>query len=111
MPPTRRRWSVGVVLGGILVLAFATTAHAQTVMVKDWNHGAVADGTGGAVTGQKPESKLWFAGGTWRSLTVPSGGGPYHLYTLAADGTQWQDRVSAVTTGSSPSPTSCSMPA
>jgi hypothetical protein len=92
MRHTRRRWSVGVVLGGILVLAFATTAHAQTVMVKDWNYGAVADGTGGAVTGQKPESKLWLAGGTWWSLMVPPGGGPYHFYTLAADGTQWQDR-------------------
>jgi len=88
----RRLWSVSVVLSGILVLAFATAAHAQRVMVKDWSYGAVADGTGGAVTGQKPESKLWFAGGTWWSLMVPPGGGPYHFYTLAADGTQWQDR-------------------
>jgi hypothetical protein len=32
---------------------------------EDWDYGAAADGTGGAVTGQKPESKLWFAGGTW----------------------------------------------
>jgi hypothetical protein len=89
---SRRLWSVSVVLAGILVTAFATTAHAQTVMVKDWNYGATADGTGGAVTGQKPESKAWFAGGKWWSLMVPPGGGPYHFYTLAADGTQWQDQ-------------------
>jgi hypothetical protein len=25
-------------------------------------------------------------------LMVPPGGGPYHFYTLAADGTQWQDQ-------------------
>jgi hypothetical protein len=92
MRRSRRLWSVSVVLAGILVLAFATTAHAQTVMVRDWNYGDAADGTGGAMTGQKPESKLWFAGGMWWSVMVPPGGGPYHFYTLAADGTQWQDQ-------------------
>ncbi|HZD00554.1 MAG TPA: hypothetical protein VFA46_10305 [Actinomycetes bacterium] len=81
-----------MVLAGVLVLTFATTAHAQTVMVKDWNYGATADGTGGAMTGQKPESKLWFVDGKWWSVMVPPGGGPYHFYTLAADGTQWQDQ-------------------
>jgi hypothetical protein len=58
---------ISAVLAAILVMVLATTAHAQTVMMKDWNHGTVADGTGGAVTGEKPESKLWFAGGTWWS--------------------------------------------
>jgi hypothetical protein len=91
MRHVRRLWSVSVALT-ILMLVFATTAHAQTVMVKDWDYGAAADATGGAVTGQKPESKLWFAGGKWWSLMVPPGGGRYHFYTLAADGTQWQDQ-------------------
>jgi hypothetical protein len=87
-----RAWSVSVVGAGVLVLASATAARAQTITVKDWDYGAVADGTGGAVTGQKPESKLWLAGGKWWSAMVPPGGGPYHFYTLASDGTQWQDQ-------------------
>jgi hypothetical protein len=64
MRHVRRLWSVSLAFT-ILVLVFATTAHAQTVMVKDWDYGATADATGGAVTGEKPESKLWFAGGKW----------------------------------------------
>jgi hypothetical protein len=92
MQHVQRLWSVSAVLAAILVMGLATTAHAQTVMMKDWNYGTVADGTGGAVTGEKPESKLWFAGGKWWSLMVPPGGGPYHFSTLAADGTQWQDQ-------------------
>jgi hypothetical protein len=87
-------WSVSLVLAGISVLGFATAAHAQTetVMAQDWDYGAVADTTGGPVTGEKPESKLWFAGGAWWAVMVPPGGGAYHFYTLAEDGTQWQDK-------------------
>jgi hypothetical protein len=86
--------SVSLVLAGIPVLGFATAAHAQTetVMAQDWDYGPVADSTGGPVTGEKPESKLWLAGGAWWSVMVPPGGGAYHFYTLAEDGTQWQDR-------------------
>ena len=94
MRHSRRLWSVSLILAVISALRFATAAHAQTetVMVKDWDYGAVADHTGGAVTGEKPESKLWFAGGRWWSVMVPPGGGPYHFYTLTADGTEWQNR-------------------
>jgi hypothetical protein len=94
MRHSRRLWSASLVLAVISALGFATAAHAQTetVMAQDWNYDTVADSTGDAVTGEKPESKLWFAGGKWWSLMVPPGGGPYHFYTLAADGTQWQDR-------------------
>jgi hypothetical protein len=93
MRHSRRLWSVSLILAVVSALGFATTAHAQTqtVMVRDWDYGAVADGTG-SVTGEKPESKLWFAGGNWWSVMVPPGGGPYHFYTLTADGTDWQNQ-------------------
>jgi hypothetical protein len=92
MRHARRLWSVSLILAVVSALGFATAAHAQTetVMVKDWDYGAVADRTG-AVTGEKPESKLWFAGGRWWSVMVPPGGGPYHFYTLTTDGTGWQN--------------------
>lgn len=84
---------MSLILAAISALGVATAAHAQTetVMVKDWDYGPVAD-SGGAVTGEKPESKLWFAGGRWWSVMVPPGGGPYHFYTLAADGSEWRNQ-------------------
>lgn len=57
MRHSRRLWSVSLILAVVSALGFATAAHGQTetVMVKDWDYGAVADRTG-AVTGEKPES-------------------------------------------------------
>jgi hypothetical protein len=88
----RRLVPVAVLLAGLLVLAFASAAHAAVVMKKDWDYGDATEGSGGAMTGQKPESKLWLAGGTWWSVMVPPGGGPYHFYTLSTDGLTWQDQ-------------------
>jgi hypothetical protein len=88
----RRLVPVAMLLAGMLVLALASPAHAAVVVKMDWDYGGGAEDSGGAMTGQKPESKLWFAGGTWWSVMVPPGGGPYHFYTLSTDGLTWQDQ-------------------
>ena len=89
---SRRLMPVAMLLAGLLVLALASPAHAAVVAKMDWDYGGATEGSGGEMTGQKPESKLWLAAGKWWSVMVPPGGGPYHFYTLSADGLTWQDQ-------------------
>jgi hypothetical protein len=48
-----------------------------------------ADSAGGAVTGQKPESKLWYAQGSWWAAMVVPTSGAHDIYQLVAG--NWVD--------------------
>jgi len=48
-----------------------------------------ADSAGGAVTGQKPESKLWYAQGSWWAAMVVPTSGAHDIYQLVSG--NWVD--------------------
>jgi len=45
--------------------------------------------TGGAASGQKPESKLWYLDGKWWGAMATAGTGSHHIFQLS--GTNWTD--------------------
>ncbi len=48
--------------------------------------GLGAESSGGAITGEKPESKLWFnAGSWWASMVSPTNAGTHTIWRLAGD--------------------------
>src|ERR1041384_5119561 len=67
-------------------------AHAATqVGFKDHSYaGFNAEASGGAITGQKPESKLWYDNGAWwAAMLSPTANGAHTIWRLGS--TAWQD--------------------
>ena len=67
-------------------------AHAATqVGFKDHSYvGFNAEASGGAITGQKPESKLWYDNGAWwAAMLSPAANGAHTIWRLGS--TSWQD--------------------
>src|SRR6185312_6228385 len=70
--------------------AMASPALAATGFTAQSYAGFGAESGGGAITGQKPESKLWYQDGSWwAAMLSPSAGGAHHIYRLTAGG--WAD--------------------
>jgi hypothetical protein len=75
-----------VTLGGSAAAPAASTA--QVGYAGPSFSGLNAEASGGAVTGQKPESKLWYNdGGWWATMIAPAGAHTIHRL----GGTSWQD--------------------
>ncbi|MGH2768933.1 MAG: hypothetical protein ACRDJF_00130 [Actinomycetota bacterium] len=71
-------------------LAMLAPAAAQTGFKAHSYTGFDAEASGGAITGQKPESKLWFhAGQWWAALLAPARAGAHTIHRL--DGLTWTD--------------------
>ena len=64
---------------GLLLLVLAGAA---VVAAADVGHKDFADSGGSAVTGSKPESKVWFNDGFWWASMQPSTGGGFFIYKL-----------------------------
>jgi len=70
----------------------AVPAHAATqVGFKDHSYaGFSAEASGGAITGQKPESKLWYDNGSWwAAMLSPAANGAHTIWRLGSSA--WQD--------------------
>jgi len=90
------RWSargaqLAVALAASLLLAATLAGSAGAAGFQAQSYaGFGAESTGGAVTGQKPESKLWFNDGSWWAAMVsPAASGAHTIHRLV--GTSWQD--------------------
>ena len=71
-------------------LAPASTAASQIGSTAQSYAGFNAEATGGEITGQKPESKLWFNDGNWwAAMLSPSAGGAHDIYKLVS--ATWTD--------------------
>src|SRR5436309_7522670 len=87
-PRVAARWPALGVAGVLIALnlvAAATTAQATTqVGFKDHSYaGFDAEKTGGAITGQKPESKLWYnAASWWAAMLSPAAAGAHTIWRL-----------------------------
>jgi hypothetical protein len=76
-----------VVIG---VLAVPSVAGAATGFKDQSYAGFDAEADGGAITGEKPESKLWYQDGRWwAAMLSPSAGGAHDIYTFMGSG--WAD--------------------
>jgi hypothetical protein len=65
-------------------------AHAAAGFQAHSYAGFNAEGQGGAITGQKPESKLWYHNGSWwAAMLSPSQNGSHTIWKLV--GTSWVD--------------------
>jgi PKD repeat protein len=53
-------------------------------------------GTGGAATGEKPESKLWYNDGSWWGVLFNSGSQTYHIFRLDRTQEAWVDTNTVV---------------
>ena len=62
---------------------------AATVAAADIGHKDFADSGGSAVSGSKPESKLWFNDGFWWASMQPSTGGGFFIYKLDPNTDSW----------------------
>lgn len=82
---------VAAALGLVLtVSAGAAHAAAQVGFKAHSFAGFGAESSGGAVTGEKPESKLWFHDGSWWAAMVsPTSGGAHTIWRLGQTG--WTD--------------------
>jgi hypothetical protein len=70
--------------------AAATTTASAAAQTGFQAHSFAGLGAGDAVTGEKPESKLWFHDGFWWAAMVsPAEGGAHTIHRL--DGTTWTD--------------------
>lgn len=80
---TRAKLSLITVVS-LALLGFGPTAEAAQVGFKAHSYaGFNAETTGGAITGQKPESKLWFnADKWWAAMLSPSNGGAHTIHRL-----------------------------
>ncbi len=78
-----------IMVASLVLLGFGPAAEAAQVGFKAHSYaGFNAETTGGAITGQKPESKLWFnAGKWWGAMLSPSNNGAHTIHRL--DDTGW----------------------
>ena len=82
-----RRPLVVALLGALAALVFTSVALASTPVAVGFKDHAYGGGASRA-TGDKPQSKLWFAGGKWYAgLFTPTTANRYRIYRL--DGTNW----------------------
>jgi PKD repeat protein len=94
VPTDPRRGLVGPVVfrvarafaAGLLLLVLAGAA---VVAAADVGHKDFADSGGSAVTGSKPESKVWFNDGFWWASMQPSTGGGFFIYKLDPNTDSW----------------------
>ncbi|MGI8873351.1 MAG: DUF7594 domain-containing protein [Egibacteraceae bacterium] len=88
-PPTARALVIVLLVAGMLVPAPA----AQAAQVGYREHsflGAWDAGTGQSMTGEKPESKLWYHDGRWwGAMLSPAAGGAHTIHRLS--GATWVD--------------------
>lgn len=78
------------VLPWLALGAPAATAATQVGFKAQSYAGFGAETTGGAITGQKPESKLWFNDGSWwAAMLSTANGGAHTIHKLV--GTDWVD--------------------
>jgi flagellin-like hook-associated protein FlgL len=83
----RRPLVVVALLGALAALVFTSVALASTPVAVGFKDHAYGGGASRA-TGDKPQSKLWFAGGKWYGgLFTPTTANRYRIYRL--DGTNW----------------------
>ena len=96
-PPTIVRFRLLRPTGVALLLAFAValtlTARASAAEGDIGIPGPSTAGTGGAATGEKPESKLWFNDGRWWASMYHAASGTYHIWWLdrSASPAGWVD--------------------
>jgi len=85
-----RRAAAAVLACGAVALATSAGASAATGFRAQSYAGFGAESAGGAITGQKPESKLWYANGSWwATMLSPTTGGGHDVYQLTSSG--WLD--------------------
>jgi hypothetical protein len=81
---------ITIAVAAAFILVPASSAASQIGYLAHSYAGFNAEATGGELTGQKPESKLWFNDGSWwAALLSPAGAGVHDIYKLVS-GT-WQD--------------------
>jgi hypothetical protein len=86
----RKRVLILFAAAAVALGAMASPALAATGFKAQSYAGFGAESAGGAITGQKPESKLWYQDGSWwAAMLSPSAGGAHHMYRLTAGG--WTD--------------------
>jgi hypothetical protein len=84
---SRRSLAAIALLGAIAALVFASVVLAATPVTVGFKDHAYGGGASRA-TGDKPQSKLWFAGGKWYAgLFTPTTANRFRIYRL--DGTNW----------------------
>jgi PKD repeat protein len=84
----RSLWVIAVVIAAV-GLPSPTAAWAQ---IGDIGFaGPSTQGTGGAATGEKPESKLWFNDGRWWASMFDRTSGTYHIWWLNRSTRSWVD--------------------
>jgi PKD repeat protein len=90
-----QRWSrlVRLVLLAALGVVLASAAPASAADGDLGIPGPSTAGTGGAATGEKPESKLWFNDGRWWASMYHAASGTYHIWWLdrSASPAAWVD--------------------
>jgi hypothetical protein len=81
--------AIAVLATAMMALQASSAGAATQVGFKAHSYsGFSAEASGGAITGQKPESKLWFLDGSWwAAMLNPSAAGAHHIYRL--DGNTW----------------------
>ena len=90
--PSRKLCRAAAAVAACVAVALATTAGAAAAagFRAQSYAGFGAESAGGAITGQKPESKLWYANGSWWATMVsPATGGGHDVYRLTSSG--WVD--------------------
>jgi hypothetical protein len=86
----RASWAVAFALVAGLVAAVPVTASAGVGMRAHSFAGFGAEASGGAITGQKPESKLWYHDGSWWAAMIsPARNGAHTIHRLS--GNTWTD--------------------
>jgi hypothetical protein len=86
--PSARSFLSFIVVVGSLVVSPAGTASAAEVGFRA--HSFAGFNAGDAITGEKPESKLWFHNGAWWAVMLsPARGGAHTIHRL--DDTTWTD--------------------
>jgi hypothetical protein len=95
----RRRVAVTLVLALAVVSMVATPAHAEDVGYVDQSFTGVS-----APTGEKPQSKLWIAGGTWWGTLWDTASQDYHIFRFNPGSQSWTDTGVLVDERASASP-------
>jgi hypothetical protein len=80
-----RRGSSGILISVVAVMALLTSAARAAEQVGFQAHSYSGFGAGDAITGQKPESKLWFHDGSWwAAMLSPNANGAHTIHRLEA---------------------------
>lgn len=89
LPVRGEQLAIALAVSFLLAATLAGSAGAAGFQAQSYA-GFGAESTGGAITGQKPESKLWFNDGSWWAAMVsPVASGAHTIHRLV--GTSWQD--------------------